>query len=289
LTPSHSFRTFFKIEDQGFCAVISLNNFEDAEMALIHCDFFSRILGLSTSMCVILPDPPPATDQPGAANEKLPALYLLHGLSDDHTMWQRRTSIERYAARMKLAIIMPAAHRSFYTDMVNGYRYWTFISEELPAAARSFFRLSEKREDTFAAGLSMGGYGAFKLALTHPERYAAAASLSGALDVARAARDSDGERRIEWENTFGNAESISGSGNDLFHLATQGAKPGIEKPMLYQCCGTEDFLYSDNLRFRDRALSLGLNLTWEEGPGAHEWGYWDKQIQRVLNWLPLRK
>lgn len=93
---------------------------------------------------------------------KHPTLYLLHGLSDDHTIWLRRTSIERYVASMGLAVVMPAVHRSFYTDMDKGYRYWTFISEELPALARSFFPLSDKREDNFAAGLSMGGYGAFK-------------------------------------------------------------------------------------------------------------------------------
>ncbi len=258
-------------------------------MALIHCDFFSRILGFNTSMCVILPDPPPSENPDDDTDRKHPVLYLLHGLSDDHTMWQRRTSIERYVAGLNLAIVMPAVQRSFYTDMARGHQYWSFISDELPAIARSFFPISNERKDTFAAGLSMGGYGAFKLALSHPERYAAAASLSGALDVAREARESNEERRIEWENIFGDADSVTGSGNDLFHLAKQVAKPGIEKPMLYQCCGTEDFLYADNLRFRDHALSLGLNLTWEEGPGTHEWGYWDKQIRRVLDWLPLRK
>jgi putative tributyrin esterase len=89
---------------------------------------------------------------------------------------------------LNLAVVMPAAQRSFYTDMVTDQRYWTFISEEVPTLARHFFPLSEDRNENYVAGLSMGGYGAFKLALSYPERYAAAASLSGTLDVVRLAQ-----------------------------------------------------------------------------------------------------
>ena len=124
-------------------------------MALIQCDFFSESLGFSTTMNVILPQP---------ARERYRVLYLLHGMSDDHTIWCRRTSIERYVDPLGLAVVMPAVHRGYYTDMAAGYRYWTFISEELPALARSFFPLSHKREDTFVAGLSMGGALALRLA-----------------------------------------------------------------------------------------------------------------------------
>jgi putative tributyrin esterase len=181
---------------------------------------------------------------------------------------------------------MPAVQRSFYADMACGYRYWTFISEELPALARSFFPLSGAREDTFVAGLSMGGYGAFKLALTYPDRYAAAASLSGALDIASTIAREDDAWRHEMQTIFGDLDQLPGSANDLFHLARQPAVAD-RKPLLYQCCGTEDFLYADNLRFKALADTLGLQLTYDEGPGAHEWGYWDTQIQQVLSWLPL--
>jgi S-formylglutathione hydrolase FrmB len=114
-------------------------------------------------------------------SDELPkVLYLLHGYSDDHSIWMRRTSVERYAAEHHLAVIMPAVNHSFYTNEVQGERYWDYISEELPRAMHRFFRLSDKPEDTFVAGLSMGGYGAMKLALTHPERFGAAASFCGA-------------------------------------------------------------------------------------------------------------
>ncbi len=258
-------------------------------MALIHCEFFSEVLGLSSAMYVILPQP--TQNQIGLKGHSLgtkhPTLYLLHGLSDDHTSWLRRTSIERYVAPLGLAVVMPAVQRSFYTDMARGYRYWTFVSQELPQIARSFFPLSERREDNFVAGLSMGGYGAFKLALRRPDQFAAGASLSGALDMAGRLRDE--ARQPEFENIFGDPQKLTGSDNDLFHLAEKAARSAGPKPSLYQCCGTEDFLYPENIRFRDHCRNLRLELTHEEEPGTHEWGYWDRKIQRVLEWLPLRK
>ncbi len=118
-------------------------------------------------------------------------LYLLHGYSDDQTAWQRWTSIERYAEGLNLAVVMPAAQNSFYTDMVHGGKFFTFLTEELPAVVHDLFPLSTERADTFVAGLSMGGYGAFKLALSRPDLYAAAASLSGALDICEVVKEND--------------------------------------------------------------------------------------------------
>ncbi len=186
---------------------------------------------------------------------------------------------------------MPNAHLSYYTDMKHGGAYWTFLSQELPSIVKSFFPISDRREDTFAAGLSMGGYGAFKLALALPERFAAAASLSGALDLARFY---DGPNRVTFHNrqiinVFGEKEKIKGSDNDLFRLAEKLIKKKAPRPKLFQCCGTEDFLYQDNLAFRDFIRKKGVDLTYEEGPGTHEWGYWDTNIQHVLSWLPLGK
>lgn len=252
-------------------------------MALIECRFFSEVLGLSTSMMVILPQH--TENQIGmrgaTRGERHPTLWLLHGMSDDDSIWLRRTSIERYVAPLGLAVVMPQVHRSFYTDMDKGLRYWTFISEELLEIARSFFPLSDRREDNFVAGLSMGGYGAFKLALRHPERYRAAASLSGALN-----RGKEEPRREELTWVFGE-KPIRGTDNDLLWLLEQVAKSSGPKPMLYQCCGTEDFLYEDNQVFKAAAEATDLDFTYDESPGTHEWGYWDAKIQDVLAWLPL--
>ena len=178
-------------------------------MAFFDCHFFSDALGLTVSAHVLIPQE--STRQIGMesrpARAAYPTLYLLHGLSDDHTIWMRRTSIERYAAAKNIAVVMPAVGRSFYQDMASGPRYWTYLSEELPRLMRQFFPLSSLREDNFAAGLSMGGYGALRLGLACPERFAAAASLSGALDLAGrlAAAGKAGSRvgRNEWEGIFG--------------------------------------------------------------------------------------
>lgn len=260
-------------------------------MALFQCRFFSEVLGLSTSMTVILPQPSKSQIGMGGSDVSgpLPALYLLHGLSDDDSIWVRRTSIERYVSELGLAVIMPQVDVSFYTDMAAGKRYWTFISEELPNICRSFFPLSARREDTFVAGLSMGGYGAFKLALRKPGVFAAAASLSGALDVS-VNRIDEVRRSLDSTSLYGQIfgpQGPQGTEDDLFQLLA--AVDPETAPRLFQCCGTEDFLYEDNIRFRDACRQAGFNLTYKEGPGAHDWAYWDARIQDVLAWLPINK
>ncbi|WP_341280434.1 alpha/beta hydrolase family protein [Paenibacillus sp. FSL H8-0537] len=263
-------------------------------MALFQCDFFSEKLGFSTGMSVILPQPSLAdlSTRQAETDYKYPVLYLLHGLSDDHTAWTRYTCIERYASSKGIAVVMPGVHRSFYADMEQGGRYWSFVSEELPLVARSFFPLSARREDNFVAGLSMGGYGAFKLGLHHPERFAAAASLSGALDVASRLQHPDFSYTDEGEfgRLYGSMEKLEAGPSNLFNLlASAAALAPEQQPKFYQCCGTEDFLYEDNLRFKAAMEDYGLTLTYDEEPGMHEWGYWDRNIQRVLDWLPLSR
>ncbi|MEZ4831361.1 MAG: alpha/beta hydrolase family protein [Caldilineaceae bacterium] len=257
-------------------------------MSFIQLDFFSETLQLASSMNVLLPRTTQAQRDKLGADHRYPVLYLLHGMSDDHTAWTRYTSLERYTRYLNLAVIMPAVHRTSYTNMHQGGRYWTFISQEVPALAHSLFPISTKRAETFTAGLSMGGYGAFKLALRQPERFSYAASLSGAVDMAQRVANPDPSRVEENFRIFGGYDNLLGSDNDLMHLATQVAASGGPKPALYQCCGTEDFLYENNLRFRDHIQPLGYDYIYEEGPGEHEWGYWDQQIQRVLAWLPIK-
>jgi S-formylglutathione hydrolase FrmB len=256
-------------------------------MAHLRCDFFSEALSLSTTMTVILPQQ--TTTQIGMAGRQAeglpPVLYLLHGLSDDDTIWLRRTSIERYVAPLGLAVVMPQVHRSFYTDEVDGGRYWAFLSEELPELVGSFFRLSDRRDDTFVAGLSMGGYGALKWALRQPERFSAAASLSGAVDVERLRRLSirvDDPRLFT--RVFGD-RSVAGTPDDLWWLLEHAEPASL--PALWVGCGTEDVLCDANERFVEGCATAGIPVTTSFVRGEHEWGLWDEQIQRVLAWLPL--
>jgi S-formylglutathione hydrolase FrmB len=215
-------------------------------------------------------------------------LYLLHGLTDDHTAWTRQTSIERYARAKGLAVVMPQVHRSFYANEAYGMRFWDFLSVELPRIVEGFFRVSTRRADTFVAGLSMGGYGALKWALRQPERFAAAASLSGALDLAYIQElDMRPHMRELVGRVFGD-RTVAGGDEDLLHLAATADPAAL--PALMLRCGTGDHTVKQNRRFVAACAAAGVALDSGFGPGEHEWVYWDAQIQTVLDWmLPTEK
>lgn len=211
-------------------------------------------------------------------------LWLLHGNTDDHTAWMRYSSIERYAEKLGIAVIMPNADRSWYTDTVYGAKYFTFISEELPTILRSHFKgMSGKREDNIVAGLSMGGYGAMKLALKFPDRYGACISLSGAFDITRKNRPIN---LNEWRSIFGfdmeTPDVLEGGEHDLFALASEHAAKGIVSPDMYIWCGTEDSLIEINRKFHAHLDSLGIAHTFEYSDGDHSWKWWDLHIEREL-------
>ena len=125
-------------------------------MALMDIGFFSESLGMAVHCMALLPHA-----REGETLPKRQTLYLLHGYGDSYTSWIRKTNLERYAAHHNLAVIMPDAQKSAYTDMTHGGKFFTYIADELPGKMRAFLPLSERREDTFIAGFSMGGYGAF--------------------------------------------------------------------------------------------------------------------------------
>lgn len=257
-------------------------------MALLRCDFVSEVLKMDTSMTVILPQDlqTPFSPEPAPIRTAPPVLYLLHGLGDDATAWTRQTAIERYVSKLGLAVVMPQVGRSFYADQVHGQPYWTFLTEELPVVVDAMFRVSTRREDTFVAGLSMGGFGAMKWALHHPERFAAVASISGVLDSAQVRRNREPHREAVMHAAFGDAD-IDGTANDIRHLLTQAAPADQHLPAMYICCGEEDSLYAANREFAALARDLGVPMSAEFGPGAHEWSYFDASVRRVLDWLPL--
>lgn len=256
-------------------------------MIRLRTDFFSSSLAMSTSMVVLMPQDAPGQIGMGGSDTTreggVPVLYLLHGLSDDCTIWERRTAIERYAAELGIAVVMPEVRRSFYTDEAVGEKYWTFVAEELPQLVAETFRVSTDPADTFVAGLSMGGFGAFKLALNHPERFAAAASLSGVVDVA--ALDLSEHAGHLGRRLF-DGRTIAGTADDLPQLL-RSADPSV-LPRLYLACGTEDGLIDQNRAFIDLAEERGVDLTVSLTPGGHSWDLWDAEIQRVLAWLPIR-
>lgn len=266
-------------------------------MAFMQCNFFSPVLNHNTDINVFVPTPNSdeilnhkAADY-FEEGDKFQTLYLLHGAYGDYSDWYRLTSIEKYAQAHKLAVVMPSVSNSFYQDMYRGSAYLTYMLEELPAFVKSIFPVSEKREDTFVAGLSMGGYGAVKLAFEKPEQYGACASLSGAVDIVKCMEMTENktvEGPFLWSAIFERPGELEGSDADLFALAKKRISEGRKLPKLYQTVGTEDFIYEANLSAKAKWEEMGTDFTFEEYPGIHDWDFWDAYIQRVLEWLPLK-
>lgn len=248
-------------------------------MPLLNVTFKSHILNMDCNANVILPQSSPEKTIP----KPFKTLYLLHGLSDDHTAWTRWTSIERYAADYGIAVVMPNVHRSFYADRKNGGKYFTFVSEELISIMEEMFPLSSKREERYAAGLSMGGYGAMKLGLSFPEKFSAVASLSGALDIMHRLYAEEWLReefQDLWTSSDEERQKI-----DLFLLAEKLNVSNQTKPRIYIWCGTEDFLYKDNVKFKNFIEKTSFDVKYEESAGDHTWGYWDLKIQTALKFI----
>jgi len=261
---------------------------------------FSKSTFSSTVVNVILPTPNEGAE-PGGSNihyprngEKYQVLYLLHGFSGDYSDWQRNSGIERYAQAHRLAVVMPSVDNSFYQNLPCGANYQDFILDELPAFVQGVFPVSARREHNFIAGLSMGGYGALLCALKRPQQYAAAASLSGAIgrydEYFSGANEADLVFPVMKHlfHAFGeNFARYDHATCDIATMLQNVVNSGVNLPKIYQCCGTGDFLYDVNLAFKAFAETLNIDYTYDESPGKHDFDYWDPQIRRVLEWLPL--
>lgn len=254
-------------------------------MALAELKIYSESLGMQTTVYVVIPQPDTKGEigiENNADGEKYKCLYLLHGLSDDHSIWLRRTSIERYASEYGICVVMPCGDTSFYTDMKYGKKYYTYISQELPKIINGFFNTSSKREDNFIAGLSMGGYGAIKIALRNPDRFCAAAGISSVADI-------EGLKSM-FSSTlipvFGEELNIPNE-EDLFKLAESNNK-NPNKPRIYMGCGTGDFMYTENIKLKEKFETLDYDYTYRESEGVHSWAFWDEYIQYVLKWMLKR-
>ncbi|MFH1447134.1 MAG: alpha/beta hydrolase family protein [Chloroflexota bacterium] len=248
-------------------------------MALIHLDHVSESVKVNLPLNIILPDPGRINGVP-VRDRKV--LYLLHGLSDDASAWQRYSSIETIAAAYGLVVVMPSVGRSFYIDQPNGQSYFTYLIEELPQYLSDVFNITPKREDTLIAGVSMGGYGAFKAAFLHPARFYAAASFSGALSLEILRAIPNDPRQEEFTYLFGDLEKLNGSEHDPAVWLKRASENPSALPRLFIACGWQDDLYPLNKMFYEACNSLGVNVNYHEEDGKHDWPFWDLQIKRFL-------
>jgi S-formylglutathione hydrolase FrmB len=250
-------------------------------MALVRIDHVPETVKVNLPLVLILPDPGKMDGQ-GVAKRKV--LYLLHGLSDDASAWQRYTSIEPVAAAYGLVVVMPSAGRSFYIDQPNGQAYFSYLTEELPRYLEDVFGLAPRRDDTLIAGNSMGGYGAIKAALLRPDLYSAAASFSGVLSLAvlQLLPETD-PRREEFAMLFGDLAGLVGSPHDPAVWLERASKDPSRLPRLFISVSRQEDIYPLSGMFHEACQSLGVSSEYHEEDGAHDWFFWDRQIRRFLS------
>ena len=264
-----------------------------SKMGLVNYTFFSEVLREQVNVSVILPTYNPwgsgcTMEEFYKEDKKFKTLYVLHGGSDDCTLYYRHTSIERYGQEGGFAVVMPEVKNSFYCNMKYGQDYFDYISKELPRVMESVFPLSNQREDHYVVGNSMGSHGAIKWVLNCPEFFNAAAGMSGVGDVEEMGFF-HGRAVGPALEAFGSAEDYRGSNNDLKYLSNELVHSHIDLPRLFSCCGTEDPYYEGTVLYKQYLDQIGLPLIFEEGPGGHTWDFWDKWLGRIIDWMGITK
>ncbi len=252
-------------------------------MAKLVCNFYSYVLNRAYDITVVLPsvtcpESLGLADYPASheLKERFPLLYLLHGFGNNHAQWTGYTNIEMYAEERRIAVVNISAENKAYAH-VGGDDFMKFLDEELPSFLKNYFPVSDRPEDTFIAGLSMGGYGSYLHGLTHPERYAAIGTFSAGITI---------NPKVFASDPMGKPEAPAEE-YDLYKLAQKVKDEGKAFPKIYASCGDKDFLYKDDKAFADKLKELGADVTWDELEGyGHEWRFWDIQVEKFLDWIP---
>ncbi|CBK73848.1 Predicted esterase [Butyrivibrio fibrisolvens 16/4] len=254
-------------------------------MALIQVNYLSKALFREVPVNVILPVDRFDADTNRYLNGKdckYKTLYLLHGLLGNYTDWISQTRIQKWAEEKNLAVVMPSGDNAFYFNSRTPWNdYGTFIGEELVDVTRRMFPLSEKREDTFIAGLSMGGFGALRNGIVYSKNFSHVAGLSSAVHIFE---DTSEEANI---GLFDNIEDASKTNKNPWVAVEEMISEKRPIPKFYMACGTKDDLMPANISFRNYLQEKGIEVTWDEDDYGHDWDFWDSQIKKVLDWLPL--
>lgn len=270
-------------------------------MALLKINFESQYLANNHQVYIILPDKPreATPEEFYRSGEKYKVLWLLHGTFGDQTDWIRKSSIELYAEEKNLAVVMPPALNSNYSnwdDTMMGFKMFDYLTEELMPMVYGWLPVSDRREDNFIAGLSMGGRGTIKYAVNHPERFAAAAVLSAAplnLDDMSAHNpcgllDTEDPRMKNTLRNAGGLEAFRQSNENVWATIDRLAPSGTLPRLMFACGEDDTLIYERYLIFQRHCEEIGLQAHWFSRPGyAHEWRFWDLSIQEALAFFGL--
>ncbi|HJE14703.1 MAG TPA: esterase family protein [Lapidilactobacillus dextrinicus] len=246
-------------------------------MAFLTLSRSSKIFETQTKVQVIIPDQ--LTE-----GRKLPVLWLLHGLGDNGSCWQRKTNLEQLASKYQLCIVMPDGGRSFYTNMAYGGRYWDYLTQELIPQMRAYLPISTEAATNYIAGNSMGGYGALKLALKKTDWFSAVAAISPVVDLSVVP-----SIMPDYQAVFGKT-GITKPEYQLQTMTQNADLQSLRQLRWYHAIGDQDFMKHPNDMFNDYLVDqLGLTVAYNKGPGDHDWDYWNEQIRMVLNWLMVNE
>ncbi|MCL2364507.1 MAG: esterase family protein [Defluviitaleaceae bacterium] len=256
-------------------------------MARFTANFRSEVLGSLTHVEIIFPQASnKAEPAPIGGHAPTRVLYLLHGMYGGCVDWLENTRIVHYAHQHGYIVVCPEVGNSFYTDMTYGPNYFTYVAHELPALIEQTMNIKHTRENTFVAGLSMGGYGAMKIALSRPEFFTAVAAFSGALDAEYAfavlPQQSDLLKKMAVA-IVGHDMQVPPEG-DLFKLAAQVATQ-TQKPRVLVTCGHEDFLIEGNRKFDAHMQGLPFDYQYKEWPGVHDWNFWEESLPLMFEFF----
>lgn len=244
-------------------------------MASINLSFRSDVLERTVPLRALVP-------LEDALRVPMPALYLLHGLYGSEQDWFQYTRVILWARAKGLAVFCPAGENGFYVNQAaSGKEYLRYIGQELPDFTRRLFPISHRREDTFIAGLSMGGYGALNAGFTYPETFGKVAALSAALRPWRRMDKPQGGcvQRPAY------ARVLFGEDTTPWDTLTLARQCGARAPELWLSCGAQDDLLEENIALVEGLRQAEIPAYFDQPPGAHTWDFWDREIQRVVDWL----
>jgi S-formylglutathione hydrolase FrmB len=221
------------------------------------------------------------------SHQRFPVLYLLHGWNGDHTNWCTLTNLARYAQAYPFIIVTPDGQNSWYVNSatIPADRFYDYIASDLISAIDAQYRTLALPQHRAIAGLSMGGYGALLLALRQPQMFAAAASISGALDGPTGVENVLPDVRESTGRAYGAAMSATRSENDIFALVRTSSTP---LPYMFLQCGIQDVLLPSNRRFAAELSSAGIPYEYHELPGDHTWDFWDSALPPLLQVIASR-
>ena len=259
-------------------------------MAKFTCNFISYTLQRTVDITVVVPTPtfPEAScwcrrnesSESGhkkfpihTSEHKYPVIYLLHGYGNNHATWTDYTNAELYAEERNIALVMMGTENKAYINMNERDLFFDFLNEELPDFVCGMFPISRREEDTYLAGLSMGGYGTLVHGFTFPQRYRALGIFSSAIYVNPTDMDNGGK-----------------SGNpayDISKLASDALEKRVKLPDVYAVCGDKDMLFEDNKKFVAYLRDHGVDVTWVPvADKGHEWRLWDEAVEKFMDYLP---